>query len=47
MEVPIRRLLMGEPADRVASRDAMAVPALLDWYAAYAARPEVVARRAR
>lgn len=36
MEVPIRKLLMGLPADKAASRDAMANPALLDWFAEFA-----------
>ncbi|MFD2577530.1 hypothetical protein ACFSTD_00510 [Novosphingobium colocasiae] len=45
MEVPIRKLLMGMPAEKVVSRDAMANPALLDWMLEFAQRPEVVARR--
>ncbi len=45
MEVPIRKLVMGQSAEKVASRDAMADPGLLDWYTAFAARPEVAARR--
>jgi len=36
MEVPIRRLIMGEAIDRVLSRDAMSNPALLDWYVDFA-----------
>lgn len=45
MEVPIRKLLAGQAADKVASRDAMAVPQLLDWYADFARRDDIVARR--
>ena len=33
LEVPVKRILMGEPADRVASRDSLADPAALDWFA--------------
>ena len=36
MEVPVRKLLSGLPPERAASRDAMAQPRLLDWYAAFA-----------
>ena len=34
LEVPVKRLLMGAPADEVASRDSLANPAALDWFAA-------------
>lgn len=37
MEVPVRRLLLGEPAAKVASKDAMKNPEALDWFAAFAA----------
>ena len=37
LEVPVKRILMGEPADRVASRDALANPGALDWFSALAA----------
>jgi acetoacetyl-CoA synthetase len=37
MEVPVRKLLMGQPVDKVASRDATRNPAALDWFAAFAA----------
>ena len=33
LEVPVKRLLMGEAADDVASRDSLANPAALDWFA--------------
>jgi acetoacetyl-CoA synthetase len=36
LEVPVKRILMGEPADRVASRDSLADPAALDWFTALA-----------
>lgn len=45
MEVPVRKLLMGLPVDKVISRHAMANPALLDWILAFAQRDDVVARR--
>jgi len=38
MEVPVRRILAGMPADAVASRDAMVLPAALDWYVDFARR---------
>jgi acetoacetyl-CoA synthetase len=34
LEVPVKRILMGAPLDRVASRDSLANPAALDWFAA-------------
>ena len=34
LEIPVKRLLMGAEADRVASRDSLANPAALDWFAA-------------
>ncbi len=36
MEVPVRRILAGIPAEQVASRDAMMQPDALDWYADFA-----------
>jgi acetoacetyl-CoA synthetase len=33
--VPIKRLLMGAPADEVTSRDSLANPAALDWFARF------------
>jgi acetoacetyl-CoA synthetase len=33
LEVPVKRLLMGAPADEVASRDSLANPEALDWFA--------------
>jgi acetoacetyl-CoA synthetase len=32
LEVPVKRILMGAPADEVASRDSLANPAALDWF---------------
>ena len=37
MEVPVRRLLLGEASGKVASKDAMKNPEVLDWFAAFAA----------
>jgi acetoacetyl-CoA synthetase len=36
LEVPIKRLLMGEAPDRVVSRDSLANPESLDWFVAFA-----------
>jgi acetoacetyl-CoA synthetase len=33
LEVPVKRLLMGAPVDEVASRDSLANPQALDWFA--------------
>ena len=43
MEVPIKKLLLGQPLDKVANTDAMANPASLDWFARFA--PEFIAGR--
>ena len=37
-ELPIKKLLLGQPIDKVVNRDAMANPACLDWYVAFAIR---------
>jgi len=37
-ELPIKKLLLGQPIARVVNRDAMANPACLDWYVAFAAQ---------
>lgn len=37
MEVPVRKILLGVPAERAANRSAMADPAALDWFVRYAA----------
>lgn len=44
MEVPIRRIIAGAPPQSAASADAMSNPRSLDWFADFAARPEVAAR---
>ena len=31
-ELPIKKLLLGQPLDKVVNRDAMANPDCLDWY---------------
>ena len=35
-ELPIKKLLLGQPIDKVVNKDAMANPACLDWYVAFA-----------
>ena len=37
LEVPVKRILMGQPAQQAASRDSLADPAALDWFVTYAA----------
>ena len=37
-ELPVKKLLLGQPLEKVVNRDAMANPASMDWYAALAAR---------
>lgn len=44
MEVPIRKLIMGLPAEKVVSRDAMANPGLLDSFLDFVASDECVSR---
>ncbi len=36
LEVPIKHLLMGRSIEQTVSRDALAQPAALDWFVAYA-----------
>jgi acetoacetyl-CoA synthetase len=36
MEVPVKRILLGQAAERVANRDAMANPGSIDWFVAFA-----------
>ncbi len=38
LEVPVKRILMGTPAEQAASRDSLANPASLDWFVELAAR---------
>jgi acetoacetyl-CoA synthetase len=37
LEVPIKKLLLGQPIEKVVTRDALANPASLDWYVQFAA----------
>ncbi|MBG9389104.1 acetoacetate--CoA ligase [Caenimonas aquaedulcis] len=37
-ELPVKKLLLGQPMEKVVNRDAMANPACMDWYAALARR---------
>ncbi|SFP75893.1 acetoacetate--CoA ligase [Variovorax sp. 770b2] len=37
-ELPIKKLLLGQPIEKVVNREAMANPASLDWYVAFAAQ---------
>jgi acetoacetyl-CoA synthetase len=36
VEVPVKRILQGEPVDQVVSRDSLADPGALDWFIGYA-----------
>ncbi|RYY95936.1 MAG: acetoacetate--CoA ligase, partial [Comamonadaceae bacterium] len=42
-ELPIKKLLLGQPLDKVVNRDAMANPGCLDWYVGFAASRSVPA----
>ena len=37
-ELPIKKLLLGQPIEKVINKEAMANPACLDWYVAFALR---------
>ncbi len=37
-ELPIKKLLLGQPLDKVVNKEAMANPGCLDWYVGFAAR---------
>jgi acetoacetyl-CoA synthetase len=39
LEVPVKRILMGEPPERAASRDSLANPAALDYFVEMASKP--------
>jgi len=41
LEVPIKRLLLGEAIDRVVHRDAVANVEALEWFAAFAQDHEI------
>jgi acetoacetyl-CoA synthetase len=36
-ELPVKKLLLGQPIEKVVNKDAMANPGCLDWYVAFAA----------
>jgi acetoacetyl-CoA synthetase len=36
LEVPVKRILMGTPPEKAASRDSLANPAALDWFVEFA-----------
>ena len=36
MEVPVKKILLGQPVEKSANRDSMANPASLDWFVAFA-----------
>jgi acetoacetyl-CoA synthetase len=40
LEVPVKRILMGTPAEQAASRESLANPAALDWFVEFAAELE-------
>ncbi len=42
-ELPIKKLLLGQPLEKVVNREAMANPACLDWYMALAAQRNAAA----
>ena len=35
-ELPVKKLLLGQPLEKVVNKDAMANPASLDWYVEFA-----------
>jgi acetoacetyl-CoA synthetase len=41
LEVPVKRILMGTPPEKAASRDSLANPAALDYFVAMAGRLDV------
>ena len=41
-ELPIKKLLLGQPLEKVINREAMANPGCLDWYVAFAAKRAAV-----
>ncbi len=45
-ELPIKKLLLGQPMEKVVNREAMANPASLDWYVAFAAQRAATAAAA-
>jgi acetoacetyl-CoA synthetase len=45
-ELPIKKLLLGQPLDKVVNKDAMANPGCLDWYVAFAQQRNLSSRTA-
>jgi acetoacetyl-CoA synthetase len=45
LEVPVKRVLMGEPPERAASRESLANPAAFDWFVEYARKGDDRAAR--
>jgi acetoacetyl-CoA synthetase len=37
LEVPVKKILLGQPADRACNRSAMSNPGSIDWFVAFAA----------
>jgi len=40
LEVPVKKILMGQPADKAASRDSLANPKALDYFVEFAERSD-------
>jgi acetoacetyl-CoA synthetase len=40
-ELPVKKLLLGQPLEKVVNKDAMANPASLDWFVAFAKKRAV------
>jgi len=38
LEVPVKKILAGQSADKVLSSESLAVPSAIDWFVAYARR---------
>ncbi|MDB5915534.1 MAG: hypothetical protein JWP22_4209, partial [Ramlibacter sp.] len=45
-ELPIKKLLLGQPLEKVVNRDAMANPGCLDWYVDFARERSAAGRGA-
>ena len=43
MEVPVKKILLGQPVEKAANRDSMANPKSLDWFVAFAKQREAQA----
>ncbi|MET0208356.1 MAG: acetoacetate--CoA ligase [Burkholderiaceae bacterium] len=46
-ELPIKKLLLGQPMERVVNKEAMANPGCLDWYAQLAASEDILRLRSQ